>query len=174
MAVLFLKLFCGLRRHGGKGSVRHVDEVAVTVFAVQTGQALAVHLRIAAVEIIVLTVCVAGIPEIKLKRIVEILAEIHQRVHFLICQRMLGDDFSLFVHHAGTIAGNGVIVPDAAQLTLFPDRRVSAASTQDELSACGLHLFDLLYDFRTGALLAERHKGVIVIACKNFVIHTVS
>ena len=47
---------------------------------------------------------------------------------------MLGYYVALPVHHAGTVAGNGVVVPDAAQLVFIPDARVGAAGAEHELS----------------------------------------
>ncbi len=83
MAVLCREVCYMLRRHGRKSRVGHIDEVAVLILAVHAVQPDAVHLLIAPVQILVLAVGVAGIPEIELQRIVIILAEIHQRVHFL-------------------------------------------------------------------------------------------
>ena len=118
----------------------HIDQVAVLIFAVHTVQPDAVHLLIAPVQIFILAVGVAGIPEIELQRIVIILAEIHQRVHFLSGERVLGHDAALAVHHAGTVAGDGIIEPDAAQLAFEVDARIRTSGAEHKSAACGLQL----------------------------------
>ena len=105
-----------LRRYGSKGRVGHIDEVPVLVLAVHAGQAAAAHLCVVVAQGLVLTVHIAGIPEIELQRVVVILAEIHQRVHFLVGEGVFRHHSALGIGHTGTVAGNDVIRPDAAQL----------------------------------------------------------
>ena len=74
---------------------------------------------------------------------------------------MLGYYVALPVHHAGTVAGNGVVVPDAAQLVFIPDARVGAAGAEHKLTPGGLQLFYRLYHRRAGLCFA---KGISVLS----------
>lgn len=99
--------------------VRHIDEVAVLVFAVHAVQTDAVHLGVAAAERLILAVSIVCVPEIELQGVVVVLTEIHQRVHLFVGHGVLCHDGTVLVHDAGTVAGDGIVEPDAAQLT-FP------------------------------------------------------
>ena len=143
----------------------------ILIFAVHAVQPGAVHHLIAGVQILVLAVGVIGIPEVELQRVVIILAKIHQHIHLLAGKRMLGYYVALSVHHAGAVAGNGVVIPDAAQLVFVPDARVGAAGAEHELAPGGLQLFYRLYHRRAGLCLAKGHQRVVVIACQNLILH---
>ena len=84
---------------------------------------------------------------------------------------MLGYYVALPVHHAGTVAGNCVVVPDAAQLVFIPDARVGAAGAEHEFTPGGLQLFYRLYHRRAGLRFSKGHQRVVVIACQNLVLH---
>ena len=84
---------------------------------------------------------------------------------------MLGYYVALPVHHAGAVAGNGVVVPDAAQLVFIPDTRVRAAGAEHKLTPGGLQLFYRLYHRRAGLCFAKGHQRVVVIACQNLILH---
>ena len=172
MAVLCRKICHVLRRHCRKGRVGHIDQVAVLIFAIHAVQPDAVHLPVAPVQIFILAVGVTGIPEIELQRIVIILAEIHQRIHFLGGERVLCHDAALAVHHAGTVAGDGVVEPDAAQLPLEADARISAAGAEHESAACGLQLLHRLDHLLAGLALAKGHQCIVIIACQNLILHS--
>ena len=173
VAVLFVE---PLQRPLGEEAERrvgHIDEVAVLVFAVHTVQPDAVHLGVAAAERLILAVSIVCVPEIELQRVVVILAKIHQRVHLLVGHGMLGDDGAVSVHDAGTVAGDGVVEPDAAQLAFPVDGRPRPAGAQHELSPGGLKLLHGLDYRRAGLALTEEDEGVVIIACENLVLHGV-
>ena len=164
MAVLFVEFFQRGRGQHGKGGVGHINEVAVLIFAVDALQPRGVHVVVAGLEVIVLAVGVVGVLEIKLQRVVVILAEIHQRVHLLVGQGVLRNDAALPVQHAGTVAGDGVIKPDAAQLALAVHGRPGPPRAEDELAARRLHLLDGLDHRLAGKVFPKGDKGIIVIA----------
>ena len=159
------------RRHRGKRRMRHVDEVPVLVLAVHAGQAAAAHLCVVVAQGLVLTVHIAGIPEIELQRVVVILAEIHQRVHFLVGEGMFRHHGALGIGHAGSVAGNDVIRPDAAQL-LPVHARIGAAGAQRKFHPGGLQFFHGLYHRRAGLRLPEGHQRIIKITYQKFVLHS--
>ena len=171
VAVFFVEALHLLRRHGGKGGVGHIHQMPVLILAVHAVQPGAVHPLIAGVQILVLAVGVIGIPEVELQRVVIILAKIHQHIHLLAGKRMLGYHVALPVHHAGTVAGNGVVVSDAAQLVFVPDARVGAAGAEHEFTPGSLQLFYRLYHRRAGLCFSKGHQRVIVIACQNLILH---
>ena len=171
VAVFFVEALHFLRRHGGKGGVGHIQKMPVLILAVHAVQPGAVHHLIAGVQILVLAVGVIGIPEVELQRVVIILAEIHQHIHLLAGKRMLGYYVALPVHHAGAVAGNGVVVPDSAQLVFVPDTRVGAAGAEHELAPGSLQLFYRLYHRRAGLCFPKGHQRVVVIACQNLILH---
>jgi len=173
VSVLLIKFFHSPVWQVSKGGVGHIDEVAVLILTVHAVQSGAVHHFVSRVKILILAVGVAGIPEIELQRIVVILAEIHQCVHFLVSERMLCHDGAGLVHHAGTVAGNGVVEPDAAQLTREVDAREGAACAEHKLTACCLQLPDLFDHRRAGLRFAEGHQRVVIIACQNLVLHSI-
>ena len=84
---------------------------------------------------------------------------------------MFGYYVALPVHHAGAVAGNGVVVPDAAQLVFVSDAGVGAAGAEHEFTPRGLQLFYRLYHRRAGLSFAKGHQRVIVIACQNLILH---
>ena len=149
----------------------HIDEMAVLILAVLAGQAAAAQLGVELPEALVFAVGIVSVPEIELQRVVVILAEIHQCIHFLIGHRVLGDDCTVPVHHAGSVVGDGVVEPDAAQLLLV-DHAVAAAGTQHKFAACGLHLFHGLDHRRAGAGLTKGNKGIVEIACQKLILHS--
>ena len=159
------------RRYGSKGRVGHIDEVPVLVLAVHAGQAAAAHLCVVVAQGLVLTVHIAGIPEIELQRVVVILAEIHQRVHFLVGEGVFRHHGALGIGHTGTVAGNDVIRPDAAQL-LPVHARIGAAGAQRKFHPGGLQLFHGLYHRRAGPRLPEGHQRIIKITYQKFVLHS--
>ena len=148
----------------GASPNKHINEVAVLIFAVDALQPRGVHVVVAGLEVIVLAVGVVAVLEIELQRIVIILAEIHQRVHLLVGQGVLRNDAALPVQHAGTVAGDGVIKPDAAQLALAVHGRPGPPRAEDELAARRLHLLDGLDHRRAGKVFPKGDKGIIVIA----------
>ena len=170
MAVLPVERLQRLIGQAGKGGMGHIDEMAVLILAVLAGQAAAAQLGVEIPEALVFAVGIVAIPEIELQRVVVILAEIHQCVHFLIGHRVLGDDRTVPVHHAGSVVGDGVVEPDAAQLLLV-DRAVAAAGAQHKFAACGLHLFHGLDHRRAGAGLTKGNKGIVEIACQKLILH---
>ena len=76
---------------------------------------------------------------------------------------MLGYYVALPVHHAGTVAGNGVVVPDAAQLVFFPDAGVRTAGAEHELAPRRLAAFLPPLPPPGGALLRQRASAY----CRN-------
>ena len=171
VAVFFVEALHFLRRHGGKGGVGHIHQMPVLILAVHTVQPGAVHHLITGVQILVLAVGVIGIPEVELQRVVIILAKIHQHIHLLAGKRMLGYYVALSVHHAGAVASNGVVVPDAAQLAFVPDAGVGAAGAEHKLSPGSLQLFYRLYHRRAGLCFSKGHQRIVVIACQNLILH---
>ena len=99
--------------------VRHIDEMAVLVFAVHAVQTDAVHLIVVLVEDVILAVSIVCILEVKLQGVVVVLTEIHQRVHLFVGHGVFCHDGAVLVHDAGTVAGDGIVEPDASQLA-FP------------------------------------------------------
>ena len=150
--------------------MRHVDEVPVLVLAVHAGQAAAAHLCVVVAQGLVLTVHIAGIPEIELQWVVVILAEIHQRVHFLVGEGVFRHHSALAVGHTGTVAGNDVIRPDAAQL-LPVHARIGAAGAQRKFHPGGLQLFHGFHHRRAGLRLPKGHQCIVKIAYQKFVLH---
>ena len=159
------------RRHRGKRRMRHVDEVPVLVLAVHAGQAAAAHLCVIVAQGLVLAVHIACIPEIELQRVVVILAEIHQRVHFLVGEGVFRHHGALGIGHTGTVAGNDVIRPDAAQL-LPVHARIGAAGAQRKFHPGGLQFFHGLYHRRAGLRLPKGHQCIVKIAYQKFVLHS--
>ena len=119
VAVLFVEPLQRPLGEDAERRVRHIDEVAVLVFAVHAVQTDAVHLGVAAAERLILAVSIVCVPEIELQGVVVVLTEIHQRVHLFVGHGVLCHDGTVLVHDAGTVAGDGIVEPDAAQLT-FP------------------------------------------------------
>ena len=113
---------------------------------------------------VVFAVGVVGVAEIKLQRVVVVLAEIHKGIHLLGGQGVFGHDAAGAVHHTGTVAGNGVIKADAAQLAFALDGGPAPPGAEDEPAAGRLHFLDGFDHGCPGHALAEGHKGVVVVA----------
>ena len=119
VAVLFVEPLQRPLGEEAERRVRHINEMAVLVFAVHAVQTDAIHPIIVLVEDVILAVNIVCILEVKLQGVVVVLTEIYQCVHLFVGHGVLCHDGTVLVHDAGTVAGDGIVEPDAAQLT-FP------------------------------------------------------
>ena len=170
MAELLVEMGQLLRRHDHEGRMGHIDEVAVLILPVEAGQAAFRHGIVKSLQGVVLAVGIIGVPVVELERVVIVLAEIHESVHFLVGQRVLGHDGAVFVHDTGPVAGDGIIEPDAAQLLLMDDA-VAAPGAEHESAARRLKLFHGLDHRRAGLRFPERHKRIVEIAGQKLILH---
>ena len=115
IAVFLLEFFHLLRRQDGEGTEGHAFQMPVLILAVQHILTVSGGLFVKLPHCLVFHIDVVVIRKIEGQRIVEILEEVHQRIHLLGGQILTVQKPSLPVQNLGAVGADHVVRLDAAQ-----------------------------------------------------------